>query len=100
MNSELACSYWGPASIPQHAIKPKDTGPVLLLNNTNDHRTPLSWAESVTARFPNAVLVTNSADGHISYGRGRCVGRAVDTYLVTGELPVRGLKCHDAGPAY
>jgi pimeloyl-ACP methyl ester carboxylesterase len=100
VNSELACSYWGPASIPQHAIKPTDTGPVLLLNNTADPRTPLAWAESVTARFPDAVLVTNSAAGHISYGRGPCVDHAVDSYLVTGKLPVSGLKCHDAGPAY
>jgi hypothetical protein len=100
VNSELACSYWSAASIPQHAIKPVGTGPVLLLNNTNDPRTPLAWAMSVTARFPNAVLVTNRADGHIAYGRGPCIDHAVDSYLITGRLPVSGLKCHDAGPAY
>ncbi|GAA3228503.1 alpha/beta hydrolase [Actinocorallia longicatena] len=97
-NLQLACSYWKAPGLSQQAITPKGIGPVLLLGNTKDFRTPLPWARSVAARFPGAVLVTNEASGHIVYGRGACVDRAVEGYLLTGRLPDGSLRCHDAGP--
>ncbi|MEO3784862.1 alpha/beta hydrolase [Actinocorallia sp. B10E7] len=99
VNSTIACSYWKPASIPQEAVEPRDAGPVLLLNNTRDPRTPLAWAEAVTKRFPGAALLTNEAEGHGVYGRGACVNRAVDDYLIAGALPAAA-GCSDSGPDY
>ncbi|GAB3666084.1 alpha/beta hydrolase [Actinocorallia lasiicapitis] len=100
INTTLACSYWKVPALPQHTITPKGVAPVLLLGNTNDPRTPLAWAKAVTARFPGARLVVNRADGHIVYGRGACVNRAVEDYLLTGKQPRDGLECRDSGPRY
>lgn len=99
VNTTIACSYWKPASLPQKAIEPRGTGPVLLLGNTRDPRTPLTWARSVAKRFPGAFLLANEAEGHGVYGRGSCVNRAVDDYLLEGTFPPSS-SCSDSGPDY
>jgi pimeloyl-ACP methyl ester carboxylesterase len=99
VNTAITCSYWKAASLPQKAIEPRGAGPVLLLNNTRDPRTPLAWARAVAGRFPGSALVTNEAEGHGVYGRGACVNRAVDGYLVDGAPPAAA-TCSDSGPNY
>lgn len=99
VNTTIACSYWKPSSIPQKAIKPRNIGPILLLANTRDPRTPLKWAQAVAKRFTGSALLVNEAAGHGVYGRGSCVNRAVDGYLIGGTVPATA-RCSDRGPDY
>ncbi|MBO2455838.1 alpha/beta fold hydrolase [Actinomadura barringtoniae] len=91
------CTSWtAPPTKSTAPITAKGAAPMLLLNNTGDNATPIEWAHDVIGRLRNrSVLVTNDGVGHGVYGRGPCVGKAVDTYLLAGTLPSR-LSCEDA----
>jgi pimeloyl-ACP methyl ester carboxylesterase len=93
--STLPCHYW-----PYEPVRPpveltgKGSADFIVIGTTRDPATPYAWATEVTARFPSAFLITADGDGHTGHGRGSsCVDSAVDTYLLSGELPKRPLRC-------
>jgi len=91
------CTNWSvPPTRSSTPITGEGAAPMLLLNNTRDNATPIEWARDVAGRLRNgSELVTNDGVGHGVYGRGPCVDKAVDTYLLAGTLPTR-LSCADA----
>lgn len=93
--STLPCHYWPYEPVrPPVELNGNGAADFIVIGTTRDPATPYSWATEVTAKFASAFLITADGDGHTGHGRGSsCVDSAVDTYLLTGELPKRPLRC-------
>jgi pimeloyl-ACP methyl ester carboxylesterase len=73
--------------------------PILVVGGRLDDVSPHHWAEAMTERLEDAVLLTHEGVGHSSYRtRGPCIDDAVDTALIDGVLPADGTVC-DVPPA-
>jgi pimeloyl-ACP methyl ester carboxylesterase len=67
---------------------------VLVIGNLHDPATPYQGALDLARTLGNAQVLTWNGEGHTSYLHGSsCIDQHVDTYLVTGRLPPRGLTC-------
>jgi pimeloyl-ACP methyl ester carboxylesterase len=93
--SELPCAYWpvkpqtGPA-----AIRAEGSGPIVVVGTTRDPATPYAWAQGLAKQLANGHLLTYEGDGHTAYRRGsRCIDKAVDAYLLRGDVPKDGTRC-------
>jgi pimeloyl-ACP methyl ester carboxylesterase len=94
--SELPCAYWPvkPATGPQ-AIHADGSGPIVVVGTTRDPATPYAWAQGLAEQLADGHLLTYEGDGHTAYRRGsRCIDKAVDAYLLRGDVPKDGLRCH------
>ena len=68
--------------------------PILVVGTTRDPATPYEWSKTVAGTLDAGRLLTYVGDGHTAYRRGNdCVDRAVDAYLLHGELPAEGTRC-------
>ena len=68
--------------------------PILVIGTTRDPATPYEWAEALADQLDSGVLVSRDGDGHTGYNAGNeCVDRAVEGYLLRGEVPEDGLSC-------
>jgi pimeloyl-ACP methyl ester carboxylesterase len=93
--SEVPCAYW--------PVKPKEqptaltaagSGPIVVVGTTRDPATPYAWAKGLAGELANGHLLTYVGDGHTAYRRGsRCIDKAVDAYLLRGDVPKAGLRC-------
>ncbi|NUW45985.1 alpha/beta hydrolase [Nonomuraea rhodomycinica] len=84
---------------PQRPLDVRGVPPVLVVGNTHDPATPLSWARSLSSRIHGSGLLVNDengGDGHSSYLRAACATAAVDAYLTSGTLPPAGTVCRRA----
>ena len=93
---DLVCSVWGhngtrkPTQIHAHGA-----APILVVGTTGDPATPYAWAQSLADQLDSGQLLTWEGTGHTAYGGDApCVNDAVDTYLLTGTMPKKGLTCH------
>jgi hypothetical protein len=96
----LECAKWpvpSPATAGR-AISAAGSPTILLVNNSYDPATPLSWATAVHGQLADSVLVTNTAGGHGFYPMGACTHNVVDTFLISGSKPAAGTACHDQNP--
>lgn len=68
--------------------------PILVVGTTNDPATPYEWSESLAQVLDSGVLLTFEGEGHTAYGRSnRCIGDAVESFLVDGTVPAEGTRC-------
>ena len=93
--STLPCHYWPYQPVrPPVELNGNGAPDFIVIGTTRDPATPYAWATEVTSKFASAFLITADGDGHTGHGRGStCVDSAVDTYLLSGELPERPLRC-------
>ena len=93
--STLPCHYWPYEPIrPPVELNGKGAPNFIVIGTTRDPATPYAWATDVTSKFASAFLITADGDGHTGHGRGSaCVDNAVDTFMLSGELPKRPLRC-------
>lgn len=93
--STIGCRDWPyPPEAPAAAITAPGAAPILVLGTTRDPATPYAWAKALAAELESGVLLTYDGDGHTAYNRGNaCVNRAVENYLVAGQLPKDGTTC-------
>jgi pimeloyl-ACP methyl ester carboxylesterase len=93
---EVPCTVWPVKSAavpgPLHAV---GAAPILVVGTTRDPATPYQWAVNLAHELSSGQLLTRVGDGHTAYGRGStCIDNAVETYLVAGTMPAKGLVCH------
>ena len=83
------CSVWPVPSPGPVVIAGKGAGPILVVGTTGDAATPLQSTRNMANALEDGHLVVVQADQHTGYGVNRCVGTAVDEYLVdpTKQLP-------------
>ena len=95
---DLGCQAWGHTGTqPSKALHAKGAAPILVIGTTGDPATPYEWAEALADQLDSGQLLTWEGNGHAAYtnsGHGPCVTQAVDTYLLTGTMPKKGLTCH------
>jgi pimeloyl-ACP methyl ester carboxylesterase len=91
----MTCADW-PATDPDRIIEvtAKGSAPILLVSTTGDPVTAHDWGIALDKSLENSALITWDAVNHTAYFEGdACVDRAVDAYLLSGELPDAGLVC-------
>ncbi len=71
----------------------RTVNPVLVVGNYWDPATNYDNAVKVASMLPNSRLLRSNSWGHTAYGTSACATGAVDTYLLTGELPAVGTRC-------
>ena len=96
--AELGCQAWGHTNPqPSKKLHAKGAAPILVIGTTGDPATPYEDAVSLADQLDSGQLLTWEGNGHTAYassGRGPCVIKAVDTYLLSGTMPKKGLTCH------
>ena len=93
--SDLYCQVWGHESTrTREPIHASGAAPILVVGTKEDPATPYAWSESLASQLDDGHLLTWEGQGHTAYGRaGDCISRAVDSYLLAGQLPEEGLTC-------
>lgn len=92
----LPCYYWPvPAVDEPREIKAPGAGPIVVVGTEFDPATPYPWSVALADQLDSGVLVSwMGGDGHTAYFSGsKCIDRAVDKYLVDGDVPENGLEC-------
>jgi len=91
----LPCLGWPVAATTEAApATAEGSRPILVVGTTRDPATPYEWSKTVASTLDAGRLLTYVGDGHTAYRRGNdCVDRAVDAYLLHGELPAEGTRC-------
>ena len=89
------CQGWGhTSSRKREKITASGAAPILVVGTTGDPATPYAWSQALAEQLESGQLLTWEGDGHTAYGRSNdCVKKAVDTYLLNGTLPDKGLTC-------
>jgi pimeloyl-ACP methyl ester carboxylesterase len=91
----LPCAYWSTKTNEKpHALAAAGAKPILVVGTTRDPATPYSWAKGLASELQSGVLLSLDGDGHTAYLAGnRCIGQAVDRYLIQGVPPKKGTMC-------
>ncbi|MDH6228567.1 hypothetical protein M2169_005537 [Streptomyces sp. MJP52] len=72
---------------------------MLLVGTRGDPATPYRWTVETARRLgPAAVVLDNKGEGHTGYGSSRCVQRAVEAFLLLGELKSGSCPAEEPGP--
>ncbi|MEG8105904.1 MULTISPECIES: alpha/beta hydrolase [Actinomyces] len=89
------CQGWGhTSSRKREKITASGAAPILVVGTTGDPATPYAWSQALADQLESGQLLTWKGDGHTAYGRSNdCVKKAVDTYLLNGTMPDKGLTC-------
>ena len=89
------CQGWGhTSSRKREKITASGAAPILVVGTTGDPATPYAWSEALAEQLESGQLLTWKGNGHTAYGRSNdCVKNAVDTYLLNGTMPDKGLTC-------
>ncbi|GHH36858.1 alpha/beta hydrolase [Streptomyces candidus] len=93
----LPCAYWSTPRQQPVDVRTAEGAlpPTLILAAERDAATPYKGALELQKRLPGAALVTEKDAGTHGIGGGSnaCVNKHLDTYLLTGETPVRRAVC-------
>ena len=89
------CQGWGhTSSRKREKITASGAAPILVVGTTGDPATPYAWSQALADQLESGQLMTWKGNGHTAYGRSNdCVKKAVDTYLLNGTMPDKGLTC-------
>ena len=94
---DVICTAWGHYSetdpLPQD-VHAEGAAPILVVGTTGDPATPYKWSEALAEQLDSAQLLTWQGNAHCAYGRGSsCITKAVDGFLLDGQLPEDNLTC-------
>jgi len=91
----LVCADWpAPAAERIGTTTAEGSPPILVVSTAGDTATPHQWGIDLAQTLSDGHLVTWDAYNHTAYLEGStCVDRAVDAYLLAGELPPADLVC-------
>ncbi|PHH65756.1 hypothetical protein CDD81_1483 [Ophiocordyceps australis] len=91
LNIQTSCLGWpAPLVNPQRLFNQKQLAqapPILLVNAFQDPSTSIAWALGVREQMPTAVSIFRSGYGHISYWHYGDTQKAIDGFLLDGEMP-------------
>lgn len=91
------CTLWSSPPVSRYAgsFRVRNAAPILVIGTTGDAATPYDGAVRLTGLLRRSRLLTFEAEGHTAFGRSRCVGRYMTSYLVDSTLPPHGAVCAD-----
>ncbi|WP_307814107.1 alpha/beta hydrolase [Streptomyces sp. N35] len=99
--SALNCARWPVQNEDRFTKELTGAGapPILVVGGRVDNVSPYHWAQTMTKRLKDAVLLTREGVGHTSYRTsGRCIDDAVDAALIDRDLPASGTVCGAVPP--
>ncbi|WP_433389437.1 alpha/beta hydrolase [Micromonospora sp. KLBMP9576] len=83
-----------PVANPQHRLRVRTDMPLLVANSRYDPVSGHNWATNVSRQLGRSgVLLTYEGAGHGSYLRSPCMGAAIDSYLISLDVPADGSSC-------
>ncbi|MFI7586335.1 alpha/beta hydrolase [Spongisporangium articulatum] len=93
--SGLTCAEWPlKAVVPHRELHADGAPPILVVGTTQDPATPYAWAVSLATQLKSGRLLTWQGTVHTAYRQGSpCVDTAIETYLLSGDLPATGTRC-------
>jgi pimeloyl-ACP methyl ester carboxylesterase len=93
--SALSCASWPlKPTVPRQKLTAEGAAPILVLGTVDDPATPYEWAQALASQLSSGHLVTWEGSVHTAYRKGsECVDDATETYLLTGALPAKNLRC-------
>ncbi|GAA4580049.1 alpha/beta hydrolase [Planotetraspora phitsanulokensis] len=103
MWGSFPCSFWpvkaagadGADSV--KPLKAEGAPPILVVGTVRDPATPYEWAKGLASELSSGVLLGYDGDGHTAYRTGSaCVDKAVDDYLISLQVPKKGMVCPEA----
>jgi pimeloyl-ACP methyl ester carboxylesterase len=75
-------------------VHARGAAPIVVIGTTRDPATPYQWAVHLAHQLASGVLLTRNGDGHTAYNTGNaCINNAVESYLVSGDVPRNGTRC-------
>lgn len=88
---------WPTSHAARKPVQAKGAPPIVVVGTTHDPATPYVMAQGLASQLPQGVLVTWEGWDHCAYSKdgSACVARAVEGYLVDGEVPTKDLRCED-----
>ena len=91
----LPCTYWPAPAVGSPApIHAAGAPPIVVIGNTDDPATPYEQAQALSRELTSGHLLTYVGEGHTAYGRDDCIDKAVDSYLISLEVPAAGTRCN------
>jgi pimeloyl-ACP methyl ester carboxylesterase len=94
VNNSLACAVWPVPTQTPPVPRAAGAAPILVVGNTDDPATPLTWSQGVSRELQSGVLLTVRSAQHTAYGSGNsCVDALVNRYLVDRVAPAPGTRC-------
>ena len=87
------CSSWPAPEAALGAVKATGAAPILVLGAVDDPTAPYDAVRSLAGQLDSARLLSWQSGQHGSYPASTCVTSAVDTYLLSGDLPAVGSLC-------
>lgn len=87
------CVAWSTSlKNPQQPIRQSiaDTPEILLVNSFWDPAASVQWAVSIREQIPNSSLIFRHGSGHTSYGLNGDTSKAMNAFLLTGNIPADG----------
>lgn len=90
---QAGCIGWpAPVTNPQRKLydRVRNAPEMLLVQSYWDPETSYVWATGLKSQIPTARLLTRNGSGHSSYLLFGETSKAIDRFLITGELPEDG----------
>jgi pimeloyl-ACP methyl ester carboxylesterase len=89
----LPCAFWSSKPTPRAAPVAAGAPPILVVGTTGDPATPYQGARALAEQLDSGVLLTREGQGHTAYRASRCIGDAVNAYLLTLTIPPKDTTC-------
>ncbi|MGC5168126.1 alpha/beta hydrolase [Luteimicrobium sp. DT211] len=91
----IGCEPWPYPQVAQDFdLHAKGAPPIVVVGTTGDPATPYRWAQGLAKTLDSGVLLTYEGEGHTAYSADNtCIAKAVDGYLVDGDVPDDGTTC-------
>jgi pimeloyl-ACP methyl ester carboxylesterase len=92
---EQSCATWpAPSVLTPEEVSATGSRDILVIGTTGDPATPYRWAQELAAQLDHGHLITYVGEGHTAYNKSNsCVKDAVDSFLLSGTVPARDLRC-------
>ena len=87
------CSSWPAPEVALGAVTGTGAAPILVAAAVDDPVAPYSAVRSLSGQLGSTTLISWQSGQHGSYPASPCVTAAVDSYLLSGELPAVGTLC-------
>ena len=87
------CTSWPAPEAALGAVKATGSAPILVAGAVQDPLAPYQAVQSLAGQLASATLISWQSGEHGSYPDSPCVSKAVDAYLLTGEVPAVGSLC-------
>ena len=87
------CSSWPAPEVALGAVTATGAAPILVAAAVDDPVAPYSAVRSLSGQLGSTTLISWQSGHHGSYPASPCVTAAVDSYLLSGELPAVGTLC-------